>query len=315
MIILKIIALIGLFLIMSVSTKLMINSFKKLTRNSNKGKFALSGLFIAAGTSIPELVIAIEFALKAKPEISLGNILGSNIADLSLVIGGATLLSGRLKVVSTIVKNDVYYTFLIATAPLLLLSDGKLDRVDGIILLLLYFVWQSIIFSKQKDRKTGLFSRLRTKSKSMFSQPKLVITLLVGLIGLLISAELIVNTAVSLASQLNIPSFILGVFILGVGSSLPELAFQTTAIKNKEGEIVFGDLLGSIVANSSLIMGITVLISPLTLSNHWDYFTTILFFLIIFSLFYTFIKTKLVLEKWEAAFLVASYLIFLALKF
>lgn len=315
MIILKIVALIGLFLIMSASTKLMINSFKKLTRNSKNNKFALSSLFIAAGTSIPELVIAVDFALKAKPEISLGNILGSNIADLSLVIGGATLLSGRLKVVSAIVKNDVYYTFLIAAAPLLLLSDGRLDRVDGIILLLLYFVWQSIIFSKNKTRKGALFARLRKKSKGIFSQPKIILTLLTGLVGLLVSAEFIVNIAVSLASQLNIPNFILGVFILGVGSSLPELAFQTTGIKNKEGEIVFGDLLGSVVANSSLIMGIAIIISPLTLSNHWDYFTTILFFLIIFLLFYTFIKTKLVLEKWEAAFLVASYLIFVALKF
>ncbi len=315
MIILKILALIGLFLIMSASTKLMINSFIKLTRNSKNSKFALSSLFIAAGTTIPELVIAVDFALKAKPEISLGNVLGSNIANLSLVIGGATLLSGRLKVIKSIVKNDVYYVFLIAAAPLLLLSNGRLDRIDGIILLLLYFVWQSLVFSKKKTRRNGFFAGLRKKSKSLFSQPKLVLTLLGGLVGLLISAELIINVAVYLAAQLSIPSFILGVFILGVGSSLPELAFQIRGIKNKEGEIVLGNLLGSIVANSSLIMGLAVIISPLTLTNPWDYFTTILFFLIIFLLFYIFIRTKLVLEKWEAAFLIASYFIFVALKF
>jgi len=314
MIILKILALIALFLIMSFSTKIMINSFKKLTRNSKNGEFALSSLFIAVGTSIPELVIAIDFALKAKPEISLGNILGSNIADLSLVIGGATLLSGKLKVVSSIAKNDVYYTFLIAAAPLLLLSDGRLDKVDGIILLLLYLVWQSIVFAKKKTRKVNLLARLRARSKGVFSQWKLVLTMITGVAGLLVSAEFIVNIATDIASNLQIPSFFLGVFILGVGSSLPELAFQIRGIKNKEGEIVFGDLLGSIVANSSLIMGITVIIAPITLTNPWDYFTTILFFLIVFFLFYTFIKTKLVLEKWEAAFLVASYIVFIALK-
>jgi Ca2+/Na+ antiporter len=92
------------------------------------------------------------------------------------------------------------------------------------------------------------------------------------------------------------------------------LAFQIRGIKNREGEIVFGDLLGSVVANSSLIMGITVIIAPITLTNPWDYFTTILFFLIVFSLFYTFIRTKLILEKWEAAFLVARYIVFVALK-
>jgi cation:H+ antiporter len=315
MIILKILALVALFLIMSFFTKIMISSFKKLTRNSKNGEFALSSLFIAFGTSIPELVIAVDFALKARPEISLGNILGSNIANLSLVIGGATLLSGKLKVVSSIVKNDVYYAFLISASPLLLLSDGRLDKVDGIILLLLYLVWQSIVFTKKKTRRINLFSRLKNKSKGILPKWKLILTLITGIGGLLVSAELIVNIAINIASSLHISSFILGVFILGVGSALPELAFEIRAIRNKEGEIVFGNLLGSIVTNSSLIMGITVIISPITLTNPWDYFTTILFFLIAFFLFYTFIKTKLILEKWEAAFLVASYIVFIALKF
>ena len=113
----------------------------------------------------------------------------------------------------------------------------------------------------------------------------------------------------------KIPNFILGVFILGVGSSLPELAFESRAIKNKESAIALGDLMGSIVANASLVLGITVVLAPIKLFQPAQYFSITLYFLITFFLFYTFIKTKKLLERWEAAFLVASYFILLALQF
>jgi len=317
MIILKIFIMIVCFIALSVSTRLLIASFKQISRRFQSNEFALSNLIIGMGTSIPELIIALECVWKAKPGLSLGNVLGSNIADLSLVIGGATLLAGRLKIIDGVLERDVYYTFLLAAAPLLLLSDGELTRLDGIILLLLYLTWQSLVFSHQPKPKMSFWQRLKKKLSLAFSvsASSLIGKFLLGLAGLLLSAEILVRTTISLATALKIPNFILGVFVLGVGSSLPELAFESRAIKNKEGSIVLGDLLGSVVTNSSFILGLTALLSPLKIFRPKEYFTVTLYFLFTFSFFYTFIKTKKMLEKWEAAFLVTSYFILLALEF
>ncbi len=316
MIFFQIIALAVLFGLLSFSTHLLIDSFKKLSWQFKTGNYALSNLLIAAGTSVPELIIALECVAKGQPELSFGNVLGSNIANLSLVIGGATLLSGKLKIIDAVVKNDIYYTFLISAAPLLLISDGVLSRLDGIILLALYFTWQTMVFAKKKkERRVGFWENLKNKAISLFNSPKPIITLVVSLALLIGSADFLVKIALDLAHQLNIPNFILGVFILGVGSSLPELAFETRAIKNKESAIALGDLLGSVVANASLVLGTTVVLAPITLFKPQQYFTITLYFLITFFLFYTFIKSKKMLERWEAAFLVASYFILLALEF
>ncbi|MFH1601387.1 MAG: sodium:calcium antiporter [Candidatus Shapirobacteria bacterium] len=315
MIILQIVALAVLFGLLSLSTRLLIDSFKKITSQLKIGEYALSNLIIATGTSIPELIIALECVAKNKPDLSFGNVLGSNIADLSLVIGGATLLSGSLKVVGSVVKHDIYYAFLISAAPLLLISDGVLSRPDGVILLSLYFAWQALMFAKKSRKKTSFWSNLKEKAMAVFIVPRPIITLIISIALLIGSADFLVKISLNLARELHIPDFILGVFILGVGSSLPELAFESRAIKNKESAIALGDLLGSIVANASLILGITAVLAPITIFRPQQYFTITLYFLITFFLFYTFIKTKHILERWEAAFLVASYFILLALEF
>ncbi|MCD6225506.1 sodium:calcium antiporter [bacterium] len=312
--VLKVITIAVLSAILSLSTRYLISSFKKISQKFHSGDFALANLIIGMGTSIPEIIIAVDCALKGKANISLGNVLGSNIADLSLIIGGATLLAGHLNVIDSVLDSDIFYTFLIAAAPLLLLSDGQLSRLDGFVLLVLYLSWQTIVFTKKK--KSGPFwKRLKEKIKLVFSAELPILKLVLSLAALLISAEFLVKTAISLGEELKIPELILGVFILGVGSSLPELAFETRGIKEKESAIVLGDLLGSVVTNSSFITGITAIISPVRLFTPKQYFTITFYFLVIFFLFYLFIKTKKRLEKWEAAFLVASYFLLLAIEF
>jgi len=311
----QIVAIAILATTLSISTRFLISAFKKISQQSTSSDFALSSLIIGMGTSIPEIIIAIGCALRGKPNLSLGNVLGSNIANLSLIIGGATLIAGQLKIIDSVLKSNIYYAFLIAAAPLLLLSDGQLTRLDGIILLLLYLSWQNLMFVKKQQKQESLFKRLKNKAPLIFSSQLSPLKIIMALIALLGSAELMVRIVISLATQLNVPGFLLGVFILGAGSSLPELAFSTQAIKDKESAIVLGDLLGSVVTNSSFIVGLTVLISPLRLFHPKQYFTVTLYFLITFLIFYIFIKTKKRLEKWEAAFLVASYFILLVFEF
>jgi cation:H+ antiporter len=312
---LEILFLTALFLTLSFSSNILLHSLDSISRKLKINEFALSNLLVALGTSIPELIICINSALKKKPDLAIGNILGSNIANLSLVIGGAALLAGSLKIDKDTLKTNIYYTFLVATAPLLVLSDGKLSRTDGLLLLLLYLFWQKIIFSQnQKISNISLLERIRARTKNDSGYQTSILFFLVSLAGMLLSAEGLVEISIRLASRLNTPPFLIGVFFLGVGSSLPELMFEINAIKEKRSRVALGNILGSVITNSSLILGITVLIAPLNNLYLRGYSGATLYLLLVFLLFLIFIRSKAVLERWEGAFLTFSYIILLIIE-
>lgn len=314
-VLLEIAGIIFLFFILSFSSRLLLNSFEKIAQKLNLSEFALSSFLIALGTSIPELVICIQSALKNQPDLAIGNVLGSNIANLSLIIGTAALIAGSLKVDKETLKTNIYYTFLVAAAPLILLNDKKLSRLDGLLLLLLYLFWQKIIFEEDKKRGKGILERIKERALHDKDYNLTTILFFGSLTTLLLSTKYLVELALKLAIRLNTPPFLIGVFLLGIGSSLPELLFEIRAIKEGRSRVALGNILGSVIANSSLILGVTVMISPLTTIDLGRYLTAILYFLTIFSLFFIFIKSKEILERWEGAFLTASYLILIALEF
>lgn len=304
-------------IILALSTNLTLKSIKKLSKKTGLSNYTLANVVLAMGTSLPELLIGIRAGMAGQPSLSLGNVLGSNIADLSIVIGGATLISGHLAISQKVINSDIYYTFLISAAPLLLLIDGKLGLVDGILLILLFLFWQIISFKSGRGRKGR---RILASVKDRFNR-KLdnqiifnLIRLTLGLIGLIIASNQLINSSEFLALQFKISPLIIGIFLTGLGSSLPELALESKAIGNREAEVATGDLLGSIVVNSSLIIGVTAVISTIKLAQPQIYLTTTLFFLLTFFIFYLFIKTKRTLERWEGAILLMLYFILVSLE-
>ncbi len=310
--------LITFSIILALSTTLVLKSIKELSKTTGLNNYYLSGLILAMGTSLPELLIAIQSAMANQASLSLGNVLGSNIANLSIVIGGATLLGGSLKIGKNVISNDIYYAFLISAAPLMLLIDGKLSRLDGILLLALFILWQAISLKLNHKKQGGrVFAFLKQGVDQKEAPNNFAPTfarLSVGLTGLLFASHQLVKSARFLALEFNISPLIVGVFIIGLGSSMPELALEAKAIKNKESEIALGDLLGSIVINSSLIAGITTISNTVILSQPQLYLTTTLFFLLIFFIFYLFIRTKNILERWEGAILLMLYFILVAVE-
>jgi len=305
---------------LALSTNLVLGAVKKLAIVTGLGDYALANAILAMGTSLPELLIGVQAALAHRSNLSLGNVLGSNIADLSIVIGGACLVGGMLKISKNVINNDIYYAFLIAAAPLVLLIDGSISRLDGILLLILFIFWQTLSLNKKHYKKIpekrGFLISLKQKvlDQKENGLGKYLFKLLLGLTILMFASSKIIDSANILAELFKIPSLIVGIFIVGLGSSLPELALETKAIKDKESEVALGDLLGSIVINSSLIVGITALISPINLIQPQIYLTTTIFFLLTFLIFYLFIKTKSLLERWEGAILLMLYILMAAIE-
>jgi len=311
----------GFSLVLIKATDVIVVNLKGLSDKTKVGRFAITSFLMALATSLPELVVCLAAALDNQSNLALGNVIGSNIADLSLVIGGAALIGGAVAVRGLFLRRDVFYAFLAGSAPMVLLFDKSLTRMDGLILLLLYGFYINWVFKERQERlagtrgeEEGLVRRLLRQMSHRGTQ-KEVGWLFLGLAMLLFAAEMLVRLASKMAIAFNLPLLLIGLFLVAVGTSLPELAFSLKAIRKHESSMVFGDLLGSVVANGTLIIGLAALISPLRIQAFDEYLLATIAFVVIFGIFYLFIRTKHRLERWEGAALFGVYLIFVLLEF
>src|SRR3989339_345097 len=151
----QIVGLILLCLVLIYATGLIIRSLKHLARAAGLGAYGLTAFILAISTSLPELVVSLVAALEGNTNLIFGNIIGSNISDLTLVIGGATLLGGTLKVSGTILSRDIYLTGAAGLLPIFLVADGTLAATDGIVLLVIYFIMiATFLHSNQRSLAT-----------------------------------------------------------------------------------------------------------------------------------------------------------------
>jgi cation:H+ antiporter len=307
----------SLFLIKA--TDILIINIKRLAKTTRLGEFAVTTMILALATSLPELFVGITSALEGTPSLSLGNIIGSNIANLSLVIGGAALIGGTVSVRGRFLRRDVFYAFLAGAAPMVLLFDKTLSRVDGLILLALYGFYNFVVLTERKVRvaeeeEEGVLRRLLRRLNHQGGGKELA-WIFLGVALLLFSADMIVRVAGWMALSLHIPLLLIGLFVVAVGTSLPELAFELKAVRAHKPGMVFGDLLGSIVANGTLVIGVTSLLAPIKIRAFEEYLLATMIFVATFALFYLFIRTKRRLERWEGAALLGVYLLFVFLEF
>jgi cation:H+ antiporter len=322
--------LINLFLIfvfcflLIKSTDILIINLKSLAEKTWLGEFFLTSFILALATSLPELFIGITSAIEGAPVLSLGNVIGSNIANLSLVIGGAAIIGGSLSIEGLFLRRDIFYAFLAGAAPMLLLFDRALSRLDGFILLALYGFYNFSVLShrvEQVAQGRGEDGGVLKKIIHRLSQPpskrrlKEVAWIFLGAALLLFASDILVKLAIGLALRLRLPILLVGLFLVAIGTSLPELVFEVKAIKDRKPKMALGDLLGSIVANGTLVIGVTAVISPFQIEAFSDYLLATMAYVVVFGLFYFFIRTKKRLERWEGAFLLGFYIAVVLFEF
>ncbi len=306
-------------LVLIKATDILIINFKALAARTRLGQFAITELFLALATSLPEYFVGITAALKQSPALSLGNVLGANIANLSLVIGGGALIGGTIFVQGNLLGRDILYTLLTGSAPLLLLLDKDLSRVDGLILLFLYGFYQVNIFREREKNRVeveseGFVQRLLRRLNHR-SAKREIGWIFLGVAILLFSADMIVRFSASLATLLNVPVLLIGLILISIGTTLPELVFGIEAIKQHQPGMVLGNLLGSIVTNATLIIGTVALIYPVEVVAFNEYLLATLAFFVVFSSFYLFTASKRRLDRWEGVVLIIFYFLFAFAEF
>ncbi len=304
------------------ATSHLVDELREIAQITQIGKFGLTAFLLAFATSLPELVVGIASAIEGRPVLSLGNVLGSNIADISFVMGGVAIVGGSIRVLGEFLTRDLFSTFLAGSLPLLLLIDGELSRIDALVLLSVYVWFTYTVLGKKTEEIVEyqeseipfmhrVFLRLRhTKVRRHYA------VLFFWVLVLLVSADMLVRVSTAIAGGLGIPVILIGMFFIALGTSLPEFAFELRALRSNETAMIFGDLLGSVVANSTLVLGITSLIRPIVLDGGFaPYLLATVAFVVLFGLFWIFTSTKRTLERWEGILLLLVYIGFIYLEF
>jgi cation:H+ antiporter len=304
------------------SADMVVVALRRISKNTQTKVFALSAVILALGTSFPELFVGITSALEAQPNLSLGVIIGSNIANIALVGGLGAFIAGRVRVRGDYLKSDVWIALLAGVLPLFLILDKTLSRVDGLVLLAAYFSYATGFFrhryeqiGKEQAEENFVYRFFRKFNHINSHHTKEFGRLFVGIAVMLFSADLIVKFSSTLALLANIPLFVIGLIVISIGTSLPEFAFSIRSLEDHEPSMFFGNLLGSIIANSTLVIGFSALLRPITVHAINEYFVAVFTFLLVFLLFWLFIKTKHRLDRWEAVLLLISYFVFMFLEF
>lgn len=300
------------------SADLVVASIRNLSGKGGSTAFMVSSLLLAIATSFPELFVGITSALEGRPEVSLGTVVGSNIANIGLVVGITGIIVGVVHVRGEYYRRDFPLAIFAGVLPLLLMRDGQLSRIDGAFLLFVYATYATRFFRKRftaiahEQKVEGFAYRfIRTINHVDSVKRKSLIQFVIGVTLMLFAADSMVKSAANLAELTGISAFTIGLVIVAAGTSLPEFAFSMRSLRRRESPMFLGNILGSTIVNSTLILGVVSVIAPITIFSYPTYILSAIIFLAMFLTFWYFIASKGRLERWEAALLLVLYFIFI----
>ncbi|MBS3176258.1 calcium/sodium antiporter [Candidatus Woesearchaeota archaeon] len=296
-------------LVLVISGGYLVKLIVKIASYLKLSEFVVAFIIMAFSTSVPELFVGINSAISGNPALSLGNVIGSNIADLTLVIGVAALLGRGIKLKNPRIKKDSLFMFLIALVPIaLMIFDTTLSRIDGVILTSIFIIYMWHLIKERKE----LNEQFVESNRKGIALNILFFILCLG--ALFLSAHFVVKYAVQLAVELLLPAILIGLFFVAIGTSLPELVFETRAVLARKGDLAVGDAMGSVVCNSTLVLGITAMISPIT-NSFLIFLTSAIFMVAVTFLFMMFVRSKKGLSVTESAILIMLYITFILFEF
>ena len=298
---------VGLFLLIKGGDWLL-DAAVALSLRLNIPKIVIGMTVVSFATSAPELIVSVKSALKGYPDIALGNVVGSNIANLAFVLGTVLLIS-PIEVTKSFYKTD-WPMMILATLLFYFFigSNAILSQLEGGIFLILLFVFLVYLLFFQQQAVVEDVVEEKTMSFN-----KLIMLLILGGFFLWLGSEILVDSAVSLAKSLGVSERIISISVVSIGTSIPELSASIIAIINKEKAISLGNLIGSNIFNILAVMGTTALILPIEVVDkallEVDFLWMISISLLILPL--VFLPKKMRLGRVEGAILLLIYILFL----
>ncbi|MBL0027822.1 MAG: calcium/sodium antiporter [Rhodanobacteraceae bacterium] len=270
---------------------------------------------VAFGTGSPEMVVSLQAALAGSSDLALGNIVGSNIANIALILGLAAL-ARPLHVRSELLLREVPIMIGVTLFLVVLLHDGQLGRVDGALLAVgaIAYTVGTYLASRRGQTVDVETEFAREMPKRQTSTGRSVALVIAGFAGLLVGAHVLVDGAIVIAQALGMSQVVIGLTVIAIGTSLPELATSVVAALRNDADVAFGNVLGSNILNILLILGVVAMIQPISSTGlrTRDLVAMVGSAILLYPLLWR----GRILNRWEGGFLLTGYVayLFLALR-
>lgn len=300
----------GILLVMIPINGLIIRSFSIIAQKAKLSRIFILLFIVGFATSLPELLIGINSAILKQPEVGIGNALGTGIILISFVAGIIAVYNKSFKTNKIFGKGNLLLISLSTLTFIFLGMDGGFSRIDGIILVMVYLVYL-ILLSYYKNN-------FEIKKVSNITSKTLLINILIAVFGVVIIfvASYLLNVKVTEFKTLSaLPDLFIGLILLAPLSAIPELIYEFQLHKRNLTELSLGELFTSLVTNTTLTIGVVVLICPLTIANPVVFYFTALYMCVLLVLFNIYIRTKNELNWKEGLVLIVSYVIFMLSSF
>jgi len=303
---------VGLFLLVK-GADWLVDGGSSLARNLRVSSLVIGLTIIAFGTSLPELVVSLFSSYTGSGEIILGNIIGSNIANILLILGITAIITNISAKASTVWKQ-IPFLVLISLIFFVIANDVMIDgtsssvisRVEGIALLGFFVIFVAYIFELIKSSRSEI--DIKVEKRTNLNSWLLV---LIGMISLFLGGKLVVDGVIQIATDLNFSEYAVSAIAVAIGTSLPELITCIVAASKKEIDLVVGNIVGSNIFNTLLVVGTSSVIRPITVLSHGMDFIFMLVATFLLMIFLVMSNQKL--ERWEGVTLVFLYIVYVVM--
>ncbi len=305
------------FVILLGSAELLVRGAVTLARHWGISPMVIGMTVVALGTSAPELVVSLDAALSGAGGLAIGNVVGSNIANILLIIG-ATGLIAAIPCDPAMFKRDAIVLGASSIIFATLCWQGSLGRVSGGILVIMFFAFLFYSYWREKNQEDSKSAELHAMEGDEIEDIKgpiwiSVVSTLAGLGLLVFGAELLVNSGIVIARDLGVSEEVIGLTMIALGTSLPELAASGVAAFRGHSDVALGNVVGSNLFNMLAVMGPVVMIQPIEISEqilNFDIWVMLAATLLLF----VFMAFRGRVTKIEATFLLGSYIAYIAVQ-
>ena len=241
----------------------LINQSERIALEFKIPEFIIGATLIALGTSLPEMAASIAASYDGRPEIAVANVIGSNILNITLVLATVFLIAQNINPKRDFFAKDSTWALMPILIFILMIIDGVLSRFDAMLLLLLMGAYLMFLL---QDAKSMLADEVETETSEPFSWKKIAPMLLLGLLLVIVGAHFTIESASSIAKSFGISEWVIGIIMISLGTSLPELTVSVTAAIKGKVDMAIGNIIGSNMANTTIVLGAAALVHPLTLN-------------------------------------------------
>ena len=294
------------FILLYYGADFLVRGSSSIAASLGVKKIVVGLTIVALGTSMPEFVVSFFAAVKKVDDVSVGNIVGSNLANILLVLGLSSVIR-PIKVKRRVFILELPVLLLITVMFVLFCMDGALEGYEGALMLIVFVVYMTFIIANRRVRYSADIDLVPMEKGHIIRNTFFTV---LGLLGLVIGGQLTVRGAIGLARAVGISELVIGLTIVALGTSLPELFTSVVAVIKKEDEISIGNIIGSNLFNTAFVLGIVPMIYSLKIDAHVIRFENILL-LCITILFAVFLFIGRSLSRFEGVILLLLYVLFI----